>query len=87
MKKRAIVYCENLFGKWDGKTANGLIQESGHYEIVSVIDSSKSGIDSGDFLLGKQNGIPISKDLDHALSHSKEKVDDFIFGIAPADAS
>ncbi|GAE93939.1 hypothetical protein JCM21714_3061 [Gracilibacillus boraciitolerans JCM 21714] len=47
MKKRAIVYCENLFGKWDGKTANGLIQESGHYEIVSVIDSSKSGIDSG----------------------------------------
>ena len=31
MKRRAIVYCESQFGSMDGKTANGLIRESGVY--------------------------------------------------------
>lgn len=84
--KRAIIYCENQFGSMDGKTANGLIRDSGFYKIVAVIDSSKAGMDSGEFLDGKKNGIPICKDLEEALSISQQKPDDFIFGIAPAEA-
>lgn len=50
MKKRALVYCEHQFGSMDGKTANGLVRESGIYEIMGVIDSSKAGLDAGEVL-------------------------------------
>ena len=43
----AIVYCEANFGDIDGKTANGLIRRSEKYDIISVIDSKKAGLDSG----------------------------------------
>ena len=88
MKRRAIVYCESQFGSMDGKTANGLIRESGVYEIVAVIDSTKAGQDSGQYLDGKENGIPLCTDLEYALSDfdSLKKPNYFILGIAPADA-
>ena len=88
MKRRAIVYCESQFGSMDGKTANGLIRESGVYEIIAVIDSTKAGQDSGQYLDGKENGIPLCTDLEYALSYSDslEKPNYFILGIAPADA-
>ncbi len=55
----AIVYCEANFGKLDGKTANGLIRHSEKYEILSVIDSGKAGLDTGMVLDNKPNAIPI----------------------------
>ena len=56
----AVIYCEENFGKIDGKTANGLIRHSEKYEIFSVIDSKQAGLDAGKVLGGKVNAIPIS---------------------------
>lgn len=86
MKKKAIIYCEGQFGSMDGKTANGLIREPGNYSIMAVIDSTKNGQDSGEFLDNKRNGIPLCRDLDEAIARSAQKPDYFILGIAPADA-
>lgn len=86
MKKYAIVYCENQFGSMDGKTANGLVRNSGLYEIAAVIDSSKAGQDAGEVLDKKRNGIPICKNLQEAITSAKEKPNYFILGIAPANA-
>lgn len=86
MKEAAIVYCENKFGTMDGKTANGLVRNSRKFEIVGVIDSTKVGMDAGEFLLGSKNGIPIFKDLDHALENLQSVPNQFIYGIAPSEA-
>ncbi|NCF92987.1 MAG: DUF1611 domain-containing protein, partial [Verrucomicrobiaceae bacterium] len=51
----------------DGKTANGLVRHSEKYEILSVIDSEKAGLDAGMVLDDIPNGIPICLDLDEAL--------------------
>ena len=59
MKEKAIVFCENEFGKIDGKVTNGLVRYSGRYEIVGVIDSTKAGLDAGEHLDGIKKGIPI----------------------------
>ncbi len=42
----AIVYCEGQFGQQDGKTANGLVRHSEKYDILSVIDSRRAGVDA-----------------------------------------
>jgi len=80
----AVVYCEANFGAIDGKTANGLVRHSEKYSILSVIDSEKTGLDTGSVLDGVPNGIPICRDLAHALAHAGARPDYFIFGIAPA---
>ncbi len=80
----AVVYCEANFGAIDGKTANGLVRHSEKYEILSVIDSEKAGLDSGVVLGGEPNAIPICRDLADALAHIGSIPDYFIFGIAPA---
>lgn len=80
----AIVYCEANFGGIDGKTANGLVRHSEKYEILSIIDSEKAGLDTGSILGGSPNGIPIVRDLDDALKHAEQLPEWFIFGIAPA---
>ncbi len=79
----AVVYCEANFGEIDGKTANGLVRHSEKYEIVSVIDSTQSGRDTGDVLVGTPNGIPVVKDLADAIDRAGHVPDYFIFGIAP----
>ena len=48
MGTTAVVYSEAFFGTPDGKTANGLVRHSEKYEILSVIDSTKAGLDAGD---------------------------------------
>jgi uncharacterized NAD-dependent epimerase/dehydratase family protein len=68
----------------DGKTANGLVRHSEKYKILSVIDSTKAGRDSGMVLDEKPNGIPIYQDLLTALEHSDRVPDYFIFGMAPS---
>jgi len=80
----AIVYCEENFGKLDGKTANGLTRHSEKYKILSVIDSSKTGLDAGVVLDNKPNQIPICHDLASALAQAVDIPDYFIFGMAPA---
>lgn len=80
----AVVYCEANLGEIDGKTANGLVRHSELYEIVSVIDSEKAGLDAGSVLDGESNGIPVCRDLADALSHAARVPDAFIFGMAPA---
>jgi uncharacterized NAD-dependent epimerase/dehydratase family protein len=79
----AIVYCEANFGRIDGKTANGLVRHSERYDILSVIDSQQVGLDTGTLLDGVANGIPVRRDLAHALAHADAVPDHFIFGIAP----
>lgn len=80
----AIIYCEANFGAIDGKTANGLIRHSEKYKILSVIDSQKTGLDSGDVLDERPNSIPVCRDLDDALTHIDGVPDFFIIGMAPA---
>lgn len=86
MKETAILYCESKFGTMDGKTANGLIRSSRKYEILGVIDSTKTGMDTGEILDGEKNGILIFDTLDHALENLSTVPDQFIYGIAPSEA-
>jgi uncharacterized NAD-dependent epimerase/dehydratase family protein len=80
----AIIYCEANFGAIDGKTANGLVRHSERYEILSVIDSEKAGLDAGMVLDGEPNGIPICRDLAGCLKKAVRVPDYFIFGMAPS---
>jgi uncharacterized NAD-dependent epimerase/dehydratase family protein len=80
----AVVYCEANFGRLDGKTANGLVRSSERYEIVSVIDSTRSGLDAGVILDEKPNGIPVVNDMAEALTLAAGIPDVFIFGMAPS---
>ena len=80
----AVVYCEGNFGEIDGKTANGLVRHSEKYEILSVVDSTQSGLDSGEVLGYPANSIPLCDDLGHAIALAGYVPDAFIFGIAPA---
>jgi uncharacterized NAD-dependent epimerase/dehydratase family protein len=80
----AVVYCEANFGAADGKTANGLVRHSEKYEILSVIDSEKSGLDTGEVLGDGPNGIPICSDLAAAIALAGHVPHFFILGMAPA---
>jgi uncharacterized NAD-dependent epimerase/dehydratase family protein len=80
----AVVYCEANFGAVDGKTANGLVRHSELYDILSVIDSEKAGLDSGTVLDDAPNAIPIFRDLAAAMTHAGGVPDYFIYGMAPA---
>jgi uncharacterized NAD-dependent epimerase/dehydratase family protein len=79
----AIVYCEANFGKTDGKTANGLVRHSELYEILSVIDSTQAGLDTGRVLGDGPNGIPVCADLAAGIELAGLVPDYLIFGMAP----
>lgn len=80
----AVVYCEANFGAMDGKTANGLVRHSERYEILSVIDSEKQGLDAGEVLDGRPNAVPVCRDLADAVARTGVVPDCFIFGMAPS---
>lgn len=80
----AVVYCEGNFAAVDGKTANGLVRHSERYEILSVIDSTQNGLDTGLVLDGQRNGIPLCWDLDAAVALAGYVPGHFILGIAPS---
>jgi uncharacterized NAD-dependent epimerase/dehydratase family protein len=80
----AVVYCEANFGRIDGKTANGLVRHSEKYRILSVIDSERSGRDSGEVLGDSPNGIPVVVDLAAAVALNGATPDFLIFGMAPS---
>ena len=83
MTEKALVYSENEFGKIDGKVANGLARYSERYEIVGIIDSTKAGLDAGEYLDGIKNNIPIFSSIDDALNILNYTPENFIYGIAP----
>lgn len=83
MRLTALVYSENELGKIDGKVANGLVRQSDKYSIVGIIDSTKAGLDAGEYLDGTKNGIPVFLSLDDALNKLNRVPDFFIYGIAP----
>jgi len=80
---KALVYCENEFTKIDGKVANGLVRQSEKYEIVGIIDSAHAGLDAGEILDGKKNGIPIFSSTVKAVDGLGYVPECFIYGIAP----
>ena len=80
----AVVYCEANFGADDGKTANGLVRHSEKYEILSVIDSTQAGLDTGEVLGGEPNGIPLCASLADAVALADRVPDFFILGMAPS---
>ena len=82
-RPRAIVYCEANFGAIDGKTANGLVRHSERYDIISVIDSTLAGQDTGMVLDAELNGIPICRDLHDAMTQGGPAPELFIVGVAP----
>jgi len=79
----AVVYSEAFFGTPDGKTANGLVRHSEKYEIRAVIDSTKVGLDAGEYLDGRPNGIPICDDLAAVVARFGRAPRFFILGVAP----
>jgi len=83
MKNRALVYSENEFGKIDGKVANGLVRYSEKFKIIGIIDSTKEGLDAGEYLDGIKKGIPIFRSIDDALDKLSSVPEYFIYGIAP----
>ena len=82
-KERAIVYGEEQLGKLDGKVTNGLVRHSEKYEIAGVIDSTKAGMDAGEFLDGVKNGIPVFRNIEDAIDNLNYIPEYFIYGIAP----
>lgn len=80
----AVVYCEGNFAQIDGKTANGLVRHSEAYRILSVIDSTYGGQDSGSVLDSVMNHIPIFGHLDAAVVHESVIPDTLIYGMAPS---
>jgi len=85
-KKTALIYCENQFGRVDGKTAAGLIRQSEIYTIVGVLDSSLAGKDAGEALGDKKNHIPIFANLQTALEKLRDVPNCYIYGKAPLEA-
>ncbi|MGH1467197.1 MAG: DUF1611 domain-containing protein [Cognatishimia sp.] len=80
----AVVYCEGNFAQIDGKTANGLVRHSQAYRILSVIDSTYRGQDSGTILDEAVNHIPIFGDLNAAVAHESALPNTLIYGMAPS---
>ena len=82
----AIIYSEGAFGTPNGKTAHGLVRRTKRYRVLSVIDSTSSGKDSGEILDGKPNHIPIYSNLDEAVAAARKmenKPTHFVIGLAP----
>ena len=83
LREKALVYGEAQLGKLDGKVTNGLVRHSEKYEITGVTDSTKTGMDAGEFLDGVKNGIPVFRDIEDAIEKLNYVPKNFIYGIAP----
>ena len=78
----ALVLCEGKFGEYVGKTANGLVRHSERFEILGILDSTKTGKMAHEVVEGAKKGIPIFKDLDHALGNLDKTPENLIIGVA-----
>ena len=80
MKSTALLYYENGFNESDASLINSLIKYSQNFDLIGVIDSSKSGQDTGQILEGKANGIPIFENIEKAIKKLTTKPECFIYG-------
>jgi uncharacterized NAD-dependent epimerase/dehydratase family protein len=78
----ALVLCEGKFGKFVGKTANGLVRHSERFEILGIIDSTKAGKMAHEVVEGAKEGIPVFKNMTHALSDLDRIPANIIIGVA-----
>ena len=83
LRERALVYGEGQLGKLDGKVTNGLVRHSEKYQITGVTDSTKAGMDAGEYLDGVRSGIPVFRDIEDAIEKLGYVPKYFIYGIAP----
>lgn len=83
MDGTAIILCEGAFDTPAGKTAHGLVRFTTRYKILGVIESQLAGLDAGEFLDGKKNGVPIFLSLKQAVERLGQKPDYLIIGVAP----
>lgn len=83
VREKALVYGEGQLGELDGKVTNGLVRHSEKYEISGVTDSTKAGMDAGEYLDGTKNGIPVFRDIAEAIEKLDYIPKYFIYGIAP----
>ncbi len=65
--ERAVILAEKVFSSTYGKTAHGLIRFSARFKIVAVIDSQLVGLDAGEYLEGRNKGIPIVATFEDSL--------------------
>jgi uncharacterized NAD-dependent epimerase/dehydratase family protein len=82
----AIIYCEGALNSLNGKTAHGLLRYTTRYNIISVIDSTCAGRDSGEIIDNKPNGIPVHKSFEEALLFAKKinvQIKYLVVGLAP----
>jgi uncharacterized NAD-dependent epimerase/dehydratase family protein len=70
-------------GQLDGNVTKGLVRHSETYEIAGVIDSTKAGMDAGEYLDGVKNGIPVFHTIEDSLEQLTYVPEYFIYGIAP----
>lgn len=63
----AVILADKVFSSTYGKTAHGLVRYSDRFKIVAVIDSQLDGFDAGEYLEGRNRGIPIVGTLDEAM--------------------
>ena len=85
-RPNAIVYCEGAFNTPNGKTAHGLVRFTRRYNVIAVVDSRYPGQDAGTVLDGSDFGIPISADLEDAVSLGLARnapATHFVVGLAP----
>ena len=66
--------------------ANGVLRFSEKYRILGIIDSTKAGLDAGEYLDGVKNYIPIFKNIQDALKNLTEAPKYFIIGAALAES-
>ncbi len=85
IKRTALVFCDDQFGKVDGKTAAGLLRRSDTYAILGVIDRKLGGRDAGFILDEQPSGVPIFKDLESGLRELDHVPDCYIYGKAPLE--
>jgi uncharacterized NAD-dependent epimerase/dehydratase family protein len=69
-REKAVILAEKVFSSTYGKTAHGLVRYSERFDIVAVIDSQLAGFDAGEYLEGRQKGIPIVGTLEESLKFS-----------------
>lgn len=83
---KALVYCEGAFNTPNGKTAHGLVRFTERYEIVGVLDAKYSGMDAGQVLDQRPNGIPVFETIESAveiLNRSGNTPQSLVIGLAP----
>ncbi len=82
----AVVYCEGAFNTTNGKTAHGLVRYTRRYRVLSVVDSRYKGMDAGEVLDRRPNGIPILESIAAAVAAAgtgKGRATHLVVGVAP----